>query len=163
VTKRLIVGLLSIALVVLVGAGPALADDTGGLRHYNFPKHDCVGAVPTHVDLYAHTGGGWMDGRIRYFSGTCAKTASSLHIYTIILWEHTDTYHNIAWSGSHDLDVSSGDATWRTPVHNCSTDPVKGTVHVEVQYRIYWKDGTTTGTRDDNSYEWDANNPLCTG
>jgi hypothetical protein len=161
VKRRFLIGSLSAILLVLASAGPAAASNDGGLRHYNFPKHDCAGAVPTHVDLYTHWGGGWLDGRIRYFSGTCIKAASRIHIYTIILWGHTDTWHNLAWSGSHDVDVGSGDATWHTPEFNCSTG-THGTVHVEVQYRIYWKDGTTTNTRDDNSYDYNPD-PLCSG
>src|SRR5436190_1259795 len=78
VKKAMLVAALSAVLAVVAAAGPAAADD-GGLRHYDFPKHDCAGAVPTHIDLYVHDWfrfmSGRMDGRLRYFSGQCVKAA----------------------------------------------------------------------------------------
>jgi hypothetical protein len=154
-TKRLLMGVLVAVLFVAATAGPAAAAD-GGIKHINFPKHDCSGAVPTHVDLYV-TGDAFQErGRISYYSGTCAKAARLVHIYTIILWEYYGgTWHNVSWSGIYDLDVTSGRGTWQTPYGACNGNKA----HVEVQYRIYWKDGTSTNTRDDNSYDW---NPSCT-
>jgi hypothetical protein len=154
---KVLVGLMA-ALFVVTTAGPAFAGD-GGLKHINFPRHDCSGAVPTHVDLYMHTWfyplgqSGRMDGRIRYFSGQCVKSAETIHIFQIILWQKIGSrWYNVASSGSHDINVTSGDETWSTPDVSCN--PPEPVSHVEVQYKIYWKDGTTSATRDDNSYDW---------
>ena len=41
--RRVVVGALIASLFVVTTAGPAAATD-GGLKHINFPKHDCAGA-----------------------------------------------------------------------------------------------------------------------
>jgi hypothetical protein len=148
-----------VALLVVASAGPASADSDGGRRAYNFPKHDCAGAVPTHVDLYMHT---WyrlstndhrLDGRITYYSGQCVKSAEYLHIYTIKLWQYyNDKWNPVASSGDKLINVTSGLETWTSPDVDCNQQEPK--THVEVQYRILWKDGTQTALRDDNSYDW---------
>ena len=146
------------ALFLLAGTSPAYADD-GGLRHIDWPAHNCSGAVPTHVDLYMHD---WyflpaqstrMDGRIRIWGGTCAKAAGLVHIYKITLWQYTDTWHSVASSGAHDVAVIDGGAIWSTPDVAC-LPPDDPKSHVEVQYMVFWKDGTHTAERDDNSYDW---------
>ena len=100
--RRMLVGTLAATLLVLATAGPAAAAVEGGRRHYDFPKHNCAGAVPTHVDLYLRASGGLLDGRIRYFSGTCSAAANSIHIYTIILWQYrgSGNWRNVALVGA---------------------------------------------------------------
>jgi len=156
--RRAMIGILMAFLFVGVMAGPALADD-GGLRHYNWPAHDCSGATPTHIDLYMHSWIWWkteakMDGRLRFFSGTCANAARSIHIYRMTLWQYNNGHWvNVEGSGAHDLDVTGGDATWTTSDHACDGSRK---YHVEAVYKIYWKDGTATAQRDDNSADWRA-------
>src|SRR5438045_3867419 len=94
------------AILLLMMASPSWAIDgyEGGRRGYNFPKHDCVNAVPTHVDLYMHTWTGIfgprLDGRIRYYSGTCSKAAAYMHIYSITLWQYIgSSWRSMASSG----------------------------------------------------------------
>jgi hypothetical protein len=165
VKKSWILGTLGAALLVVTLATPASAYTVadGGLRHYNFPKHDCAGAVPTHVDLYVHSWvgilGPRMDGRIQYYSGTCAKAASYLHVYSITLWQCPPGARcfSAASSGDHRFDVTSGNETWSSPDIVC-LDP-EWPSHVEVVYRLEWKDGSQTNIRDDNSYEWA--DPVC--
>ena len=156
--RRVVVGALIASLFVVTTAGSAAATD-GGLKHINFPKHDCAGAVPTHVDLYVHVWfhflaqSGRMDGRIRYFSGQCVKSAERIHIYRITLWQYANgSWQNVASSGDKDLEVTSGDETWSTPDVSCN--PPEPRSHVQVRYKIYWKDGTSTAIRDDNSYDY---------
>jgi hypothetical protein len=156
VRRRLLTLAVGGMLLVLMTAPPALADD-GGLRGYNFPKHDCAGAVPTHVDLYMHTWnnilGHRLDGRIHYYSGTCAKAAQGIQIFEITLWQlYSGRQNNVASSGNHWVDVTSGDEVWSTPDVSC--DHMEPLSHVEVVYQIHWKDGSLSNIRDDNSYNW---------
>jgi hypothetical protein len=156
--RRVLTSILGAILLVGVLAGPAVADE-GGRHHYSWPAHDCSGSIGTHLDLYIHTWIWWktyakMDGRLEFWSGTCANAARSIHIYRMTLWQYNNGHWvNVEGVGAHDLDVTSGHGLTTTSDHACDGSRK---YHVEAVYKIYWKDGTSTAQRDDNSDNWNA-------